>query len=264
MSNLKEIETNYLCQCTVSITDEIPPKQISNTKENFNNVLNIHEIDEDDDDDDCQDDIINSNNLNYNEEDHATIKDKEKNSLDDEYAYTNESFYSDDSCDESEETASQYLVSGSCSLYIDDNKCNNNGKLENLNDKNEEEIINYNDESEGSISVERNEGIRHGSEKTLEFVRRTKRKNMSFTDDEIRKIEHENELLLRKIMAQHQPRDKVLRKGVLPKTSSSAINRKRLQKKIEGDNMVLLRRIQQAKPCVISKSTTPGFRMTFI
>ncbi|XP_014609840.1 PREDICTED: cilia- and flagella-associated protein 97-like [Polistes canadensis] len=260
MSNLQEIKTNYLCQCTVSITDEILPKQINETKENFNNVLNIHEIDEDDD---CENDIVHSNNLNDNEDDNETIKDKEKNTLDDEYAYTNESFYSDESCSESEETASQYLVSGSCSLYIDDNKCEEDGKLENLNGKQEEEI-DYNEETEGSISVERSERIRQSSEQNLEFVRRTRRKNMSFTDDEVRKIERENELLLRKIMAQHKPRDKVLRKGALPKMSSSAINRKRLQKKIEGDNMMLLRRIQQAKPCVISKSTTPGYRMTFI
>ncbi|XP_043684491.1 cilia- and flagella-associated protein 97-like [Vespula pensylvanica] len=263
MSNLQEVKTNYLCQCTLSITDEIVSKQISETKDNFNNVPSIHEVDEDDDEDDnCEANIINSKNLR-GIKDHETEKDKEKGSLDDEFAYTNESFCSDDSCDESEETTSQYLNNGSCLFFDDDNKYEENRKLENLSENDEQ--INYDRESKESINIEKNERIWHNNEKNIDFGKtRTRRKNMSFTDEEIRKIEHENELLLRKIMAQHQPRDKVLRGNNLPKISSSAINRKRLQKKIEGDNMVLLRRIQQAKPCVIPKLTAPGYRMTFI
>ncbi|XP_035724533.1 cilia- and flagella-associated protein 97-like [Vespa mandarinia] len=266
MSNLQDVKTNYLCQCTLSITDEIVSKQISETKDNFNNVPSIHEVDENDDDDDdddnCETNIINSTNL-QDIEDHETEKDKEKNTLEDEFAYTNESFCSDDSCDESEETTSQYLISGSCSLFVNDDKYKENEKLENVNDK-EKEIF-YNRESKESINVEKNGRIWHNNEKNIEFGKtKIRRKNMSFTDEEVRKIEHENELLLRKIMAQHQPRDKVFKGNILPKMSSSAINRKRLQKKIEGDNMILLRRIQQAKPCVIPKSTAPGYRMTFI
>ncbi|KAL2712713.1 cilia- and flagella-associated protein 97-like [Vespula squamosa] len=263
MSNLQDVKTNYLCQCTLSITDEIVSKQISETKDNFNNVPSIHEVDEDDDEDNnCETNIINLKNLR-DIKDHETEKDKEKSSLDDEFAYTNESFCSDDSCDESEETRSQYLNSGSCSFLVNDNKYNENRKLENLDDN--EKQINYNRESKESINVEKNGRIWHNNEKNLDFGKtRTRRKNMSFTDEEVRKIEHENELLLRKIMAQHQSRDKVFRGNILPKISSSAINRKRLQKKIEGDNMVLLRRIQQAKPCVIPKLTAPGYRMTFI
>lgn len=240
MSNLQNVETNYLCQCTLSITDQIVPKKISETKDNFNNVPSIHEVDEDDDDNDDNGEanIINSTNLR-DIVDHEIEKDKEKSSLDDEFAYTNESFCSDDSCDESEETTSQYLINGSCSLFVDDDKYKEDRKLENLNGK--EKQIFYDRESKESINVEKNGRIWHNNEKNLEFGKtRTRRKNMSFTDEEVRKIEHENELLLRKIMAQHQPRDKVFKGSILPKMSSSAINRKRLQKKIEGDNMVYI------------------------
>lgn len=63
------------------------------------------------------------------------------------------------------------------------------------------------------------------------------RKNMSFTNNEVMKIERDNELLLRKIMSQQK-----VKRGKVPATpqklSSSAINRKKSQKKIEEDNMV--------------------------
>ncbi|KAK2580316.1 hypothetical protein KPH14_012553 [Odynerus spinipes] len=268
MSNVQEVKTSYFCECTLSITDEVIPKQISEIQDKFNSVPSIHEVDEDDDDDDDDDDCEeNTNNANclhdIKDGENLKEKEKEKSSLGDEFAYTNESFCSDDSCDESEETTSQYLISGSCSLFVDDNKCELNEELENLDDQQEQMSCNKNNNE--NINLEGNARILHNNEKYVGSGKaRIRRRNMTFTDEEVRKIERDNELLLRRIMAQHQPRDKVLKEGALPRMSSSAINRKRLQKKIEGDNMLLLRRIQQAKPCVIPKSTTPGYRMTFI
>lgn len=64
---------------------------------------------------------------------------------------------------------------------------------------------------------------------------------MSFTDEEIRKIEWENQILLRKIMAQQKPKEKVFYENIPPsRISSSAINRKKLQKKIENENIVCI------------------------
>ncbi|KAJ8676643.1 hypothetical protein QAD02_012430 [Eretmocerus hayati] len=68
-------------------------------------------------------------------------------------------------------------------------------------------------------------------------IGKSNRKNMSFTNDQIMKIERDNEILLRKIMAQQKPR-KVKIESVNSKASNSAINRRRLQQKIEEDNLV--------------------------
>ena len=79
-----------------------------------------------------------------------------------------------------------------------------------------------------------------GNNLQLESIRtRTRRRNMSFTNEEMRKIERENQYLLKKIMSYQKPKNKPMRvQSVHPKVSSSAINRKKLQKKIEEDNMV--------------------------
>lgn len=63
------------------------------------------------------------------------------------------------------------------------------------------------------------------------------RKNMSFTNDEVMKIERDNEFLLRRIMAQQKPQ-KPKYPPIQRKVSSSEINRKKLQKRIDEDNMV--------------------------
>lgn len=123
--------------------------------------------------------------------------------------------------------------------------------------KDEDESYSLSDELSRAVTTDRDNG----------FVksRKCRRWNMSFTDEEMRKIERENELLLRKIMAQQKPRHKILGEGVVQsKISSSAVNRKKLQKKIENDNMLLLRRIQQAKPCVFANASKVGCRLTFL
>ncbi|XP_058800595.1 uncharacterized protein LOC131669610 [Phymastichus coffea] len=87
------------------------------------------------------------------------------------------------------------------------------------------------------------------------------RKNMSFTNNEVMKIERDNEILLRKIMAQQKTR-KGKANITLQKLSSSAINRKKSQRKIEEDNMMLLQRLQKAKSCALNTNKIPGFRVT--
>lgn len=68
---------------------------------------------------------------------------------------------------------------------------------------------------------------------------RARRRNMSFTNAEMRKIDLENQYLLKKIMAQQKPLNKPMRvQSAQPRLSSSAINRRKLQKKIEEENMV--------------------------
>lgn len=76
------------------------------------------------------------------------------------------------------------------------------------------------------------------------------RKNMSFTNDEVRKIDHENHLLLKKILdKQAVARGEAGHLRPPAKSmASSAINRLRQQKKIEAENLMLLKRIQSAKP----------------
>ncbi|XP_034937147.1 cilia- and flagella-associated protein 97-like [Chelonus insularis] len=87
------------------------------------------------------------------------------------------------------------------------------------------------------------------------------RKNMSFTNNEMMKIERENQYLLRKIMAKSTPSKSVQIQTVPNRPSSSAINRKRLQRKIEEENMMMLRRIQNAKPHISAVKRAPKHQL---
>ncbi|XP_066591958.1 cilia- and flagella-associated protein 97-like isoform X3 [Prorops nasuta] len=99
------------------------------------------------------------------------------------------------------------------------------------------------------------------NKKSPQNINKPKRKNMSFTDSEYRRIQRENHILLAKIMAQQKSADKVHRANVtLNRVSSSAINRERQQRKISEDNMYLLQRIQNAKSSVLRPNSTQGFR----
>lgn len=101
----------------------------------------------------------------------------------------------------------------------------------------------YATEEDRGLSTPESEMKNFGEEETLVMDRRhltrSGRRNMSFTNDELRKIERENQLLLRKIMSHQKPPVKTSKPiNGPPRTSSSAINRKRQQQKIEEDNMV--------------------------
>ncbi|XP_013192703.1 uncharacterized protein LOC106136636 isoform X2 [Amyelois transitella] len=78
----------------------------------------------------------------------------------------------------------------------------------------------------------------------------TRRVNMSFTNERLREIERHNHILLTKILsARNQrkssipPRDTPQRKPTPP----AALMRKKQQKQIDHDNMILLKKIQRAK-----------------
>ncbi|XP_045616507.1 cilia- and flagella-associated protein 97 [Procambarus clarkii] len=79
-----------------------------------------------------------------------------------------------------------------------------------------------------------------------------RRKNMSFTNDEVRRIDRENQILLQKIMSAHS-RSKHQSSSnhnsrPVHKPANSTVNRKREDDKIRRENMILLRKIQEAKP----------------
>lgn len=77
---------------------------------------------------------------------------------------------------------------------------------------------------------------------------RLRRTNMSFTNEEYRKIKRDNELLIQRLEKLRKPQPKQSTVVNQPRLSSSAINRRRQQKQIEHDNMILLKKIEQAKP----------------
>lgn len=216
-------ETNIICECQHTIEDE-------NTKDSFNNAPNIHEIDEEDSE--TEETILEQPNPSVPIKEDDLVTQETKNASDDESAYTGESFCSDESCDESEITnvASESL--NPSSLHdISDFQRSQSSKEQ---DAHVSESI-WKDE----LYSMSDEPFRAATANRLTRSKRCRRWNMSFTDEEMRRIERENELLLRKIMAQQKPRHRILgERSVQPRISSSAINRKKLQKRIEDDNMV--------------------------
>ncbi|XP_024886143.1 uncharacterized protein LOC112463796 [Temnothorax curvispinosus] len=253
-------ETNTVCECRY-----VPDEDARETRGSFNDTRNIHEIDEE------ESETEETTALERPSEPSPSATDEEgdkvvrkiKETSDDESVYTGESFCSDESCDESDVTnvTSRSLNSSSLIRVTD---------LQ-LSQSLEEQDIGvsesrWTDDQDESCSLS-NEPSRAATADRDRFARsrRCRRWNMSFTDEEMRKIGWENELLLRKIMAQQKPRHKILGEdNVQPRASSSAINRKKLQKKIENDNVLLQRRIQQAKSCVFANTSRMGCRLTFL
>ncbi|XP_012224088.2 uncharacterized protein hmw [Linepithema humile] len=246
MSNPDDIKAICECQYVGECTSE--------TK-NCNNTLNIHEIDEEDSETEATTTVEQSNSASDEEGEIALAT---KNAPDDESAYVAESFYSDESCDGSDITNVTSRSLNSSLLLVNDLQ---NSQCSNRNDVEVDELR-WEDDESCQLS---DEPPRAATADRLIKSRRCRRWNMSFTDEEMRRIERENELLLRKIMAQQKPRYKILgERTVQPGSSSSAINRRRLQKKIDDDNLLLLKRIQQAKSCVFSNASKTGCRLTFL
>lgn len=74
------------------------------------------------------------------------------------------------------------------------------------------------------------------------------RKNMSFSNEEVQRIDRENQRLLKRILAQqNRPRPKFDARTP-SRLAPSAINRQRQQRQIEVENLALLKRIESAKP----------------
>ncbi|KAL0118004.1 hypothetical protein PUN28_008995 [Cardiocondyla obscurior] len=251
MMNQGEIN---ICECRYALE-----KDVQKTRDSFN-IPNIHEIDEEESE--TEETILNPIPSALNEECHEALQ-KTKKTSDDESVYTGESFYSDESCDESEVTnVTSRSLNSSSLINATDRQLNQSleesdtrvtgSRWEDDND----EPCSFSNETSRAATVDRDRFVQS---------RRCKRWNMTFTDEEMRKIERENELLLRKIMAQQKPRQNTFgEETTQSKISSSAINRKKLQQKIENDNELLLRRIQQAKSCVFANTSKVGRRLTFL
>lgn len=224
----KQDETNTICECRYA-----PAEDALEMKDNFNTIPNIHEIDEEDSE--TEETIaLERQNSSASDEESSKIVQKTKETSEDESVYIGESFCSDESCDESEITNVTSRSLNSSLVHVTDLQLSQSLEEQDSELKWKDD---YQDES-CSLSNKLSRvatADRNGFAKS----RRCRRWNMSFTDEEMRKIERENELLLRKIMAHQKPRQKVLGDDtVQSRTSSSAINRKKLQKKIENDNMV--------------------------
>ncbi|KAI5636915.1 hypothetical protein NE865_10329 [Phthorimaea operculella] len=87
-------------------------------------------------------------------------------------------------------------------------------------------------------------------------IPKTNRINMSFTNDRLREIERHNHILLNKIL-----RTRNVAKSSIPPPAppvvkrpqpSAACNRKKQQRQIDTENMILLRKIQRAKSSMSS------------
>ncbi|XP_077158361.1 cilia- and flagella-associated protein 97 [Paroedura picta] len=81
------------------------------------------------------------------------------------------------------------------------------------------------------------------------------RKNYSFTNDEVRQIDQENQRLLKELTKHSgKPRSKSasLKKpsGPAPKLYHSAINRQKEQQRIDRENLAFLKRLEAVKPTV--------------
>lgn len=144
----------------------------------------------------------------------------ESNEEDDDYSYSDESLWINDFDARSEVTnvTARSSLSGSTSSFESDQSSK---LLENKNKLNQPQRC---FSSPGFHSNSNN----------------PRRKNMSFSNVEMMRIERDNQLLLRKIMAQQKNTKIVPVQVNSGRPSSSAINRQRLQRKIEEENMVFI------------------------
>ncbi|XP_034400288.1 cilia- and flagella-associated protein 97 isoform X2 [Cyclopterus lumpus] len=107
-----------------------------------------------------------------------------------------------------------------------------------------------------------NSESRHGGKLVSCCTGGRNRKNYSFTNDEVRRIDRENQRLLREI-SRHTPgprpgsttRKKTHMTSKLPHIllSHSALNRQREQQRIERENLIFLKKLESVKP-------TPGLK----
>lgn len=237
MSCLEETQPDCRCQYTLMLTNEIVHEEFSEMKDGFNHVPSIHEVDEEETD---EEETCDQESKTPILQDVEQPTDLIKSTIDQDSIYSNDSFCSDESDNESEgtNTTSRSLneshLSPGIITYVCNQKDSKNGekRFENIVQKNEmTDSVGH----RSSISEDYSIKIRQI---------KNRRKNMSFTDEEIRKIEWENQILLRKIMAQQKSKEKILHENIPPtRISSSAINRKRLQKKIESENIVCNKQI---------------------
>lgn len=225
MANSNEINTTCECRHTLVLSSD---EDVHEIRDNSNNVPDIHEIDEEESEPEETTILEQPSPASHQVNDKVTPETKD----DDESAYTGESFYSDESCDESEITNVTLESLKSLSLL-------HSADPQHSSNESEEVGINeWKDDFENESYSLNDRPSRATTASGFAKPKRCRRWNMSFTDEEMRKIGRENELLLRKIMAQQRPRHKIVDERVQSRVSSSAINRRKMQKKIEDDNMV--------------------------
>ncbi|KAK3871268.1 hypothetical protein Pcinc_023576 [Petrolisthes cinctipes] len=82
-----------------------------------------------------------------------------------------------------------------------------------------------------------------------------RRKNMSFTNEEVRRIDRDNQILLQKIVTAHsrsnnrsQAHHHASNNRSVHRPANATVSRRREDERIRRDNMILLRKIQEAKP----------------
>lgn len=238
-ANADKMET--MCECQHTFATVSGDGEGAWMKDKILTVPNIHEIDEDSE---TEGETIASTQPGPSVTEEKNIAQDTENTSEDESAYTDESFCSDESCDETEVidvTAPGSLsASDSSSSLPRTAHHERSGNVEPADARisttlsslrprlRNEEFDSANDEPPRVITADR-----------FARPRRCRKWNMSFTDEEMRRIERDNEQLLRKIMAQQKPRHKVTEEHIVQsRTSSSAINRRKLQKRIDDDNMV--------------------------
>ncbi|XP_044736407.1 uncharacterized protein LOC123298467 [Chrysoperla carnea] len=80
------------------------------------------------------------------------------------------------------------------------------------------------------------------------------------TNDKLKQIARENEMLTKKILAQQKPKKKINDIGITRVQSNAAVNRKKAQWSIDRTNQILYKKIQTAKPSGLSirKGVTLG------
>ncbi|XP_046970711.1 protein hemingway-like [Vanessa cardui] len=86
-------------------------------------------------------------------------------------------------------------------------------------------------------------------------VPQTRRINMSFTNERLREIERHNHILLNKILsARNKKKSSIPNREQPPRRPlpPAAVHRKMQQRKIDHDNMILLKKIQRAKSSACS------------
>ncbi|KAM6261760.1 cilia- and flagella-associated protein 97 isoform 3-T4 [Porphyrio hochstetteri] len=91
---------------------------------------------------------------------------------------------------------------------------------------------------------------------TTDQPRKGTRRNYSFTNEEVRQIDRENQRLLKELSRQSaKPRRSTTLKSAVPppKLYHTALNRQREQQRIERENLAFLKRLEAVKP-------TPGMR----
>jgi len=74
-----------------------------------------------------------------------------------------------------------------------------------------------------------------------------RRKNMSFSNEEVRVINRDNGILLEKLLAVDN-REDLTHNRATQKQSNAGVNRRRQEESIRKDNLALLRRLQETKP----------------